>query len=146
MHAGCSSCVHFSIKHSIYNGGDRIMPQGSKAKYSEKQKRKAEHIESSYELKGVPEKTAAAIAWATVNKQSGGGERSGSGKNTPEQDKVAAREDSAQHARITKQEKAKPNAFESQTRVDLLATARIRKISGRSTMNKQELILALRKP
>ncbi len=122
------------------------MPQGSKATYSEKQKRKAEHIESSYEHEGIPEKTAAAIAWATVNKQSGGGERSGSGKNKPEQEKVAARKDSAQHAIKTKREKAEPNAFELQTKTNLLATARTRNISGRSTMNKQELILALRKP
>ena len=120
------------------------MPQGSKAKYSEKQKRTAEHIESSYEQKDVPEKTAAAIAWATVSKQSGGGEGSSSGKNTPVEEE-AARKDSFQQAITTKREKAKPNTFESQTRVDLLAAARIRKISGRSTMNKQELILALQK-
>ncbi len=140
-----SSCMHFLITHYLYNVGDTVMSQGSKAKYSEKQKRTAEHIESSYEQKDVPEKTAAAIAWATVSKQSGGGEGSSSGKNTPVEEKVAARKDSFQHAITTKREKAKPNTFESQTRVDLLAAARIRKISGRSTMNKQELILALQK-
>ena len=56
------------------------MPQGDKSKYTDKQKRKAEHIEESYESRGVPEKSAAARAWATVNKESGGGNKSGSGK------------------------------------------------------------------
>jgi plasmid stabilization system protein ParE len=122
------------------------MPQGSKAKYSATQKRKAEHIEDSYVHKGIPEKKAAAIAWATVNKQSGGGERSGSGKNKSEQEKENARKNSAEHAATTKHEKAKSNALESQTKADLMVSARAIKISGRSMMNKQELILALRKP
>ena len=57
------------------------MPRGDKAKYTDKQQRKAEHIEESYEKRGVSEKEAEARAWATVNKQSGGGERKGgSGK------------------------------------------------------------------
>jgi plasmid stabilization system protein ParE len=57
-----------------------IMPRGDKSKYSDKQKRQAEHIEKSYESRGVPEKTAEARAWATVNKESGGGNKSGSGR------------------------------------------------------------------
>ncbi len=56
------------------------MPQGDKDAYTTKQKRKAEHIEESYEAKGVPEKEAEARAWATVNKQDGGGKQSGSGR------------------------------------------------------------------
>lgn len=56
------------------------MPQGSKSKYSSKQKRQAEHIEKGYEKKGVGKKTAKARAWATVNKSSGGGKKSGSGR------------------------------------------------------------------
>jgi len=122
------------------------MTQGSKQKYTAKQKRKAEHIEASYENKGISSKKAEAIAWATVNKQSGGGERSGSGKNKPEAEKVKSRKDSAQHAVTTKQEKAKPNSLESQTKQHLLEQARSKHIVGRSAMNKQELILALRKP
>lgn len=51
------------------------MPRGDKDKYTDKQKRKAEHIEESYEHKGVPKDQAEARAWATVNKQSGGGEK-----------------------------------------------------------------------
>jgi len=56
------------------------MPQGSKARYSNKQKRQAAHIEQGYEKKGVKAKTAKARAWATVNKESGGGKKSGAGR------------------------------------------------------------------
>jgi plasmid stabilization system protein ParE len=56
------------------------MPRGDKSKDTDKQKRKAEHIEESYESRGVPAKEAAARAWATVNKESGGGNKSGSGR------------------------------------------------------------------
>jgi plasmid stabilization system protein ParE len=56
------------------------MPRGDKSKYTDKQKRKAEHIEDSYEERGVPEKEAERRAWATVNKESGGGNKSGSGR------------------------------------------------------------------
>jgi plasmid stabilization system protein ParE len=56
------------------------MPQGDKSKYTDKQKRKAEHIAESYEKRGTPEKVAKARAWATVNKESGGGDKSGSGR------------------------------------------------------------------
>ncbi len=61
------------------------MPQGSKEKYTNKQKRQAEHIEESYEKKGVSGKAAAGRAWATVNKETGGGKKkggSGRGKKT----------------------------------------------------------------
>ena len=60
------------------------MPQGDKDRYTDKQKRKAEHIEESYESRGVPEKEAQARAWATVNAESGGGNKSGSGRGVPE--------------------------------------------------------------
>ncbi len=53
------------------------MPLGSKAKYTAAQKRKASRIEQSYEDNGVPKSEAEARAWATVNKQSGGGEKAG---------------------------------------------------------------------
>jgi plasmid stabilization system protein ParE len=56
------------------------MPQGDKSSYTNKQKRQAEHIEEGYEHKGVSAKTAKKRAWATVNKLSGGGKKSGSGK------------------------------------------------------------------
>ena len=56
------------------------MPQGDKSAYTDKQKRKAQHIEEGYEKSGVSEKEAEARAWATVNKESGGGNKSGSGR------------------------------------------------------------------
>jgi len=56
------------------------MPQGDKGKYTSKQKRQAEHIEDSYENRGVSKKEAESRAWATVNKESGGGKKSGSGR------------------------------------------------------------------
>lgn len=56
------------------------MPQGDKGKYTDKQKRKAEHIEEGYEKRGTPKDEAERRAWATVNKESGGGNKSGSGR------------------------------------------------------------------
>lgn len=61
------------------------MPQGDKSKYTDKQERKADHIEKSYESRGVSKKEAERRAWATVNKDDGGGKRgggSGRGKST----------------------------------------------------------------
>lgn len=60
------------------------MPRGEKSAYTEKQERKADHIAESYEDRGVPEGEAERRAWATVNKDDGGGKKSGSGrgKNT----------------------------------------------------------------
>jgi plasmid stabilization system protein ParE len=56
------------------------MPQGDKSAYTDKQKRQAEHIEESYEKRGISEEEAEKRAWATVNKQDGGGKKSGSGR------------------------------------------------------------------
>ena len=56
------------------------MPRGDKGAYTDKQKRQAEHIEEGYEKRGVSKKTAEARAWATVNKETGGGKKSGSGR------------------------------------------------------------------
>ncbi len=60
------------------------MPQGDKSSYTDKQKRKAAHIERGYEDRGVDHKQAQARAWATVNKESGGGNKSGSGRSRPD--------------------------------------------------------------
>jgi plasmid stabilization system protein ParE len=57
-----------------------MMPQGDKSSYTDKQKREAEHIEDGYEKRGVSEGEAERRAWATVNKESGGGKKSGSGR------------------------------------------------------------------
>jgi plasmid stabilization system protein ParE len=56
------------------------MPRGDKSSYSKKQKRKARHIEKGYEKRGVSDDEAERRAWATVNKESGGGKKSGSGR------------------------------------------------------------------
>ena len=53
------------------------MPQGDKSKYTDKQKRQAEHIEDSYEKQGLSEEEAERRAWATVNKHDGGGKKPG---------------------------------------------------------------------
>jgi plasmid stabilization system protein ParE len=60
------------------------MPRGDKSSYTDKQKRKAEHIEEGYEDRGVSPKEAERRAWATVNKESGGGKKSGSGRGKKE--------------------------------------------------------------
>jgi plasmid stabilization system protein ParE len=56
------------------------MPRGDKSKYTDKQKRQAEHIAEGYEDKGVSKKEAKSRAWATVNEETGGGKKSGSGR------------------------------------------------------------------
>jgi plasmid stabilization system protein ParE len=60
------------------------MPRGDKGAYTGKQKRKAEHIAEGYEDRGVSSKEAKSRAWATVNKESGGGKKSGSGRGRAE--------------------------------------------------------------
>jgi len=61
-------------------GETKIMPRGDKSSYTDKQKRMAEHIEEGYEGRGVGTKEAQKRAWATVNKVTGGGKKSGSGR------------------------------------------------------------------
>lgn len=56
------------------------MPRGDKSSYSEKQKRQAEHIEEGYESRGLGENESERRAWATVNKMTGGGKKTGSGR------------------------------------------------------------------
>jgi len=60
------------------------MPRGDKSSYTDKQKRQAEHIEEGYEHRGVPEREAERLAWATANKETHGGKKSGSGRGTTE--------------------------------------------------------------
>lgn len=122
------------------------MPQGNKDKYTEKQKRKAEHIEKSYERKGLSSKTAEARAWATVNKQSGGGNRTGgSGQQKSASSKAADRSDSAKQAAATRKAGSRGASLPDQTKEQLLRKARAQNIRGRSAMRKQELVNALRK-
>jgi hypothetical protein len=100
------------------------MPRGDKSAYTDKQKRQAEHIEEGYEKRGTPKKEAEARAWATVNAETGGGKKSGSGRgkkmNTAPSRKggrlggkasaqrpAAARSASAKKAAATRKRKAK---------------------------------------
>ena len=114
------------------------MPRGSKSKYSAAQKRKAAAIEATYEDRGVPESEARARAWATVNKQSGGGElKGGSGRTTSTAQKTRARQDSARQAAATRRGEVRPDRpLESQSKEELLHLARARDIAGRSRMRK----------
>jgi len=132
------------------------MPRGDKSKYSDKQERKAEHIEESYEQKGVSKDEAEARAWATVNKQSGGGEKAGSGKAKSGTAKRADRKDSARRAVATKQGQSPNNgrastrrsrsgstSLSEMTRDELVKKAAEQHVRGRSRMKKDELIRAL---
>ncbi len=65
------------------------MPRGDKSAYTDKQKRQAQHIEESLKEKGSSTKRAERIAWATVNKQDGGGKKSGSARSTSSSRKKA---------------------------------------------------------
>src|SRR5438270_6910899 len=60
------------------------MPRGDKSSYTDKQKRQAEHIEEGYEHRGVGKQEAERRAWATVNRETGGGNKSGSGRGVPD--------------------------------------------------------------
>jgi len=79
------------------------MPRGDKSSYSSRQKRKAAHIEKGYERRGVSKKTAAKRAWATVNKQEGGGAKKRSTRKTAAKKgrKTAARKSGRKTTRKT---------------------------------------------
>lgn len=81
------------------------MPRGDKSSYTDKQKRQAEHIEEGYEKHGVGKKTAEARAWATVNKETGGGKKAGSGRgSSPSSPKRSA---AAKKGRATRRKNAR---------------------------------------
>jgi plasmid stabilization system protein ParE len=65
------------------------MPRGDKSRYTDKQQRMADHIAEGYEKRGVSEEEAERRAWATVNKETGGGNKSGSGRGKPDTDASA---------------------------------------------------------
>jgi len=67
------------------------MPRGDKSKYTDKQKRKAEHIEEDYKERGIPEREAERRAWATVNKTHKGGEKPGGGGYGKPEDRSPSR-------------------------------------------------------
>jgi plasmid stabilization system protein ParE len=65
------------------------MPRGDKSSYTDTQQRMADHIAEGYEKRGVSEEEAERRAWATVNKETGGGNKSGSGRGKPDTDASA---------------------------------------------------------
>ena len=66
--------------HPLFSFNRLMTPRGDKSSYTNKQKRQAEHIEEGYERRGIRPKEAKRRAWATVNKETGGGKKSGSGR------------------------------------------------------------------
>lgn len=131
------------------------MPRGDKSSYTSRQKRQAEHIEEGYEDRGVPPREAEARAWATVNKQSGGGEKKGgSGRSKSQTAKRADRKDSAHRAAQSRhgdspndgsarKSRSGSTSLADMTRDELMQKARERGIPGRSRMRKAELLQAL---
>lgn len=86
------------------------MPRGDKSSYTDKQKRKAEHIEEGYRDRGVSKEEAESRAWATVNKESGGGNKSGSGrgkKDTHESSRKGGKKSSSSQSHAMRSEAAK---------------------------------------
>jgi plasmid stabilization system protein ParE len=74
------------------------MARGDKSAYTDKQKRQAEHIEEGYEKRGIGEKESERRAWATVNRMTGGGKKSGTGRGK-KVSKAPAREAARTRAR-----------------------------------------------
>src|SRR5215207_4195397 len=88
-HAGAGFSWRSSGTHPATSGRpdphrEVEMPQGDKSSYTAKQRRKADHIAEGYEERGVSHKEAESRAWATVNAESGGGKKSGSGRGKKE--------------------------------------------------------------
>src|SRR3954467_8161807 len=94
------------------------MAKGSKKKYTSKQKRQAEHIAEGYEDRGSSKKTAESRAWATVNKMTGGGKKSGSGRGK-KMDKSPAKKGGKKGGKATaaksKSSKSKASSSRSST-------------------------------
>ena len=90
-----------------------IMPQGDKSSYTSKQQRKAEHIEEGYEKRGVSRREAERRAWATVNKEDGGGKKSGSGrgkKSTKSASRKGGRKGAASRSKASRSAAARKGA------------------------------------
>ena len=101
------------------------MPRGDKSKYTDKQDRKADHIAEGYEKRGVSTKEAERRAWATVNKESAGGNKSGSGRGKPDT-KVSSRKG----GRLGGQASASRPAAQRSASAKKAATTRKRRSGG----------------
>jgi hypothetical protein len=107
------------------------MPRGDKSSYTDKQKRKAEHIEEGYEERGVGKKEAERRAWATVNKETGGGNKSGSGRGVKDTNVSAKRGGRIGGPRGGKAAANRPAAARSRS-AKKAATTRKRKAAAKS--------------
>jgi hypothetical protein len=110
------------------------MPRGSKDAYTDKQKRKAAHIEAGYEERGVSENEAERRAWATVNKQDGGGKAAAANGSTGRAKKTARKHASGSRSRSSKSASKRASASRGRTTSSRTAsdTAR-RKSTGRKS-------------
>ena len=77
------------------------MPRGDKSKYTDKQKRMEGHIEEGYEKRGVGRHEAERRAWATVNKETGGGNKAG-GSGRGQRDSSAGSMSHSERSRAAK--------------------------------------------
>jgi plasmid stabilization system protein ParE len=92
------------------------MPRGDKSAYTSKQKRQAEHIEEGYEKRGVPAEEAERRAWATVNKVSHGGKKSGSGRGKTENKEPMVKGGKKGSAALTHQQRSEAAKKGARTR------------------------------
>jgi hypothetical protein len=111
------------------------MPRGDKSSYTGKQKRMAEHIEEGYEKRGTPKDEAERRAWATVNKETGGGNKSGSGRGVPDTNVSAKKGGRIGGPRGGKASASRPAAARSRSAKKAAAT-RKRNATKRSTKRK----------
>jgi plasmid stabilization system protein ParE len=111
------------------------MPRGDKSSYTGKQKRMAEHIEEGYEKRGLPAREAERRAWATVNKETGGGNKSGSGRGVPDTNVSAKKGGRIGGPRGGKASASRPAAARSRSAKKAAAT-RKRNASKRSAKRK----------
>jgi hypothetical protein len=111
------------------------MPRGDKSSYTGKQKRMAEHIEEGYEKRGTPKDEAERRAWATVNKETGGGNKSGSGRGVPDTNVSAKKGGRIGGPRGGKASASRPAAARSRSAKKAAAT-RKRNVAKRSAARK----------
>ncbi|HYG77611.1 MAG TPA: plasmid stabilization protein [Planctomycetota bacterium] len=102
------------------------MPRGAKSKYTNKQERKAEHIEEGYEKRGVPAKEAKRRAWATVNKIHKGGEKKGGGGYGKPEDHSPMRKGGKRGGRATAKRTRSASASRSKSSSSHRRTSRSR--------------------
>jgi plasmid stabilization system protein ParE len=101
------------------------MPRGEKTRFTQKQERKADYIAEGYESRGVPEDEAERRAWSTVNKESGGRKKSGSGRG-----KLESHASSRKGGRLGGQASANRSAAKRSTSAKKAAATRKRRASS----------------